>query len=104
MYPQTARILDCIVAAGGDGIEARALFARAYSHRGRHKPAFRGLNCQIRQLRVLLAPTGHTIASEHAEKRVWVYKLTKSVKLPGYGTAAHTVPDGDGGASVPTKR
>ena len=104
MYPQTARILDFIAAAGPDGIEARALFARAYSHRGRHKPSFRSLNAQIRQLRVHLAETGHTITSEHAEKRLWVYKLTKSSKLPGYGTAAPTVPDGDGGSPVPTKR
>jgi hypothetical protein len=105
LYPQTARILDLIVAAGPDGVEARALFSRAYSHRGRHKPSFRSLNGQVRVLRIALQSTKYTITCRNEGLRLWIYRLVQRNVVPEYGatTTAHSVPDTNNGSALPTK-
>ena len=79
MWPQSARILDLIHAAGWRGIEARELFARAYKHKGRHKPSFKALGAQIREIRKLLVGTRFAIRCYHTERRLWIYTLVEKL-------------------------
>ena len=101
LFPQGARIFDLIKEAGRDGITSEDLWTAAY--RGMRKPQRRTLNGHVCQLRTALASTGYTISCTQ-QKRVWVYKLVKCLKLPGYGTVATCVSDGDGGPPVAPKR
>ena len=81
LFPQGARIFDLIAAAGPNGIEARMLFEAAYRFRGRHKPSFRALNAQIREIRRALLGTGIAVRGYHTTGRLWIYKLTKNVQI-----------------------